>query len=345
MNLRLRRPFRISRGTKTHQVTVIVRVSRDDLVGYGEASPNEYYGVDLDRMQQSLRRCADAIRDVHHRDADQILDLIRIACEGDTFSMAACDIAIHDLFAKADCEELSDWLQHDVSIVKCSSPPTSITFSLGSMDEVDEQIKEYGDWPILKVKLGGPCDLQVIERIRECSSATIRVDANAGWTPDQAIRMSHKLADLGVEFIEQPIAAGDWEGQSHLHKHSQLPLIADESCVRAADIPRCVGLFDGINIKLGKCGGIREACQMIREARSFDLQTMIGCMTESAIAMAAGRSLASRVDHVDLDGSTLLANDTTSGFSVSKGQISKPFGYGLCIETRWLDLPLLPSEN
>lgn len=176
-------------------------------------------------------------------------------------------------------------------------------------------------WPIYKIKLGTPDDLAIIRELRRHTEAFFRVDANCAWTADQAISYSHELKTLGVEFIEQPLKADDWEGMRRVFEHSVLPCIADESCIIEADVAKCQGYFHGVNVKLTKCGGLTPARRMIAEARSLGMQTMVGCMNETSVGISAIAHLLPLLDYVDMDGTLLIANDPASGVTFEYGKV------------------------
>jgi len=185
-------------------------------------------------------------------------------------------------------------------------------------------------FPIYKIKLGTNEDVKIISELRKHSDAVFRIDANCGWTSEETVKNAKKLKNLGVEFIEQPLLANDWEGASYVYKNSCLPIIADESCIISADVIKCVKHFHGVNIKLMKCGGLTPAIKMIREATSLGLKTMIGCMTESTVGISAIAHIAPLVDYADLDGALLIKNDIATGVTISNGtiQFTKTKGSG-----------------
>ncbi|HKV85668.1 MAG TPA: enolase C-terminal domain-like protein, partial [Ktedonobacterales bacterium] len=186
----------------------------------------------------------------------------------------------------------------------------------------------------LKVKLGTEADLDIVRAIRDVTSATLRVDANAAWTPKQAIRIITRLEPYDIEFVEQPVAANDLDGLRLVRENSALPIIADESCVTLEDIPRVAGCADGINIKLMKCGGIRNALAMIHAARAHHLKVMLGCMIESSLAITAAAQISPLVDYADLDGGLLITNDPYDGVRVERGKLILPERAGLGVLPR-----------
>src|SRR5688572_18865908 len=187
------------------------------------------------------------------------------------------------------------------------------------MDVVVKILLEMPGWPIYKIKLGTKYDLDIVRELRKHTDAAFRVDANCGWTADEAIANSHELATLGVEFIEQPLPANEWDAMKRVHCESELPIIADESCIAESDVERCVGHFHGVNVKLVKCGGLTPARRMAVRARELGMKAMVGCMTESTVGISAIAQLLPLLDYVDMDGAALLAEDIASGVKVERG--------------------------
>ncbi len=227
------------------------------------------------------------------------------------FLRCALDVAAHDLWAKKLGRPLYQcWgsAQAERRI------PTCYTIGFGPVEEMVAKVQAF-PWPIYKIKLGTPDDLAIVEALRAVTTSPFRVDANTGWTQEQCLHIAPGLKRLGVEFIEQPLAVENWEGQKELFHKSPLPIIADESCQTLADIARCQGYFHGINIKIVKCGGLLEARKMIAAARAANLQIMAGCMTESSVGISAIAHLIPDLDYVDIDGALLLADEPALGVS------------------------------
>jgi L-alanine-DL-glutamate epimerase-like enolase superfamily enzyme len=212
-----------------------------------------------------------------------------------------------------------------------AAPLTDYTIGLDTPECMADKVRDL-PWPVYKIKAGLEGDLEILHAIRQVTKAPIRVDANAGWTLDEAIAKIPVYQEAGVEFIEQPLAKDDLEGMAKLYAQSALPLLADESCVSEADVKKCQGLFHGINIKLTKCGGITPARRMLKQARSLGLSTMLGCMNESSIGTAALVHLSPLADFLDADGPLLLAEDTASGLTYDFGKIHLPEKPGLGID-------------
>jgi L-alanine-DL-glutamate epimerase-like enolase superfamily enzyme len=208
---------------------------------------------------------------------------------------------------------------------------TDYTIGIDSIEKMVDKLKEK-PWPIYKIKVGTPDDIAIVRALRENTDAILRVDANAAWDLETALALIPQLKELGVEYVEQPLAKDNWEGMKTLYKESSLPLFADEACVFEQDVQRCKDHFHGINIKLTKCSGITPALRMIKNARTLGLQVMVGCMNESTVGSAAIAHLLPLIDHVDMDGPLLLAEDVATGITYDSGKISISDGPGLGIQ-------------
>ena len=212
---------------------------------------------------------------------------------------------------------------------------TDFTIGIDTIDRMVEKMNEK-PWPIYKIKLGVPDDIAIMEALRQHTDAVFRVDANAGWTVEEALEKIPRLAQLGVEFVEQPLAKDDWAGMKILYRESELPLFADESCVREEDVERCHEYFHGINIKLTKCSGLTPARRMIGKARQLDMKVMVGSMNESTVGSAAIAHLLPAIDYVDMDGPLLLTEDVATGLTFRDGAVTIPRGPGLGISYKGL---------
>jgi L-alanine-DL-glutamate epimerase-like enolase superfamily enzyme len=210
---------------------------------------------------------------------------------------------------------------------------TNYTIGIGSIEEMQAKIKAK-PWPLYKIKLGTDHDVEIVRALREVTGAAFRVDANTAWTAEQTIEYAPQLADLGVEFIEQPLKADDWTGMERVFSESVLPVIADESCRREADVDKCHHHFHGINIKLMKCGGLTPARRMIARARELDMQVMVGCMTESTVGVSAIAQIRPLLDYVDMDGPLLLKEDIATGVDIRDGKIYYPDEAGTGVELK-----------
>lgn len=305
-------PFKISRGVKQSVDRVWVRIAADGLEGWGEADPNRYYGETAGTVVSALEQMRPVIEGAADPDRLEAVERdLRAAIGHNGSAHAAVNAALCDLAGKRAGMPL--WKMWGLD--PADAPPSSFTIGLDEPEVVRAKVVEAAQYPILKVKLGTDRDEEILTTICDAAApgTTIRVDANAAWTARGAIDRIAMLADYGVEFVEQPLPPTDREGYRFLHSRSALPIIVDESCVDSASIPGLVGLADGINIKLSKCGGPREALRMIHTARSCGLQVMMGCMLESSLGIAPAAHLASLLDYADLDGAALLASDPFTG--------------------------------
>ena len=249
---------------------------------------------------------------------------------GNPAARVALSTALHDLAARRAGVPLHRFWGLDPA----KAPRSTFTIGIDTDERLRAKVLEAAEYPILKVKLGTDRDEAILRVLRDATDAEIRVDANCGWTVKQAIRMLPVLEAYGVTVLEQPLVPEDIAGLGEVRRRATIPVIADESCRTAADIPALVGQVDGINIKLAKCGSLREAIRMIAIARAHHLQVMLGCMIESSIGITAAAHLAPLVDIVDLDGAALLANDPFQGATIHGGQLALPTGPGLGVTRR-----------
>ena len=314
--------FTISRGT-TETATVHTVSVTDDAgrVGYGAASPSEYYGETPGSVEAALPNLLDVVESVGDPHAHQRIERrLRSVAPDQAAARAAVSIAIHDLAARHREEPLYRRWGHDAS----AAPTTSYTVGIADPEAMAERAAEVVDdgYPILKVKLGTEADRARLEAVREAApEATIRVDANTAWSPGEAIDHLDWLADLDIEFVEQPVAADDLSGLARVRDVSPIPIAADESCVTAGDVPAVADAVDVVVVKLMKCGGLRAAARQIAAAHAHDLEVMLGCMVESDASIAGACHLSPLVEYADLDGSLLLADDIYTGVPMPNGRI------------------------
>ncbi len=314
-DLPLRHTFTISRESTDVQPTLIVELHDGQHSGYGEATTNTYYGMTLEKMQQALESVRAVIESHQPLDPEQLWAGVSGPLQDCPFALCALDQAAYDLWGKQQVASVYQLWGLDNSQV----PVSNYTIGIDSIDVMVSKLKEVPDWPVYKIKLGTPNDLEIIRDLRKHTSAVFRVDANCGWNVDQTIRYSEELKSLNVEFIEQPLPADDWTGHKEVFAKSALPIIADESCIQETDVAACHGYFHGVNIKLTKCGGLTPARRMIQTARELDLKVMVGCMTESTVGISAIAQLLPLLDYVDMDGAALLAKDIATGVNVDRG--------------------------
>jgi L-alanine-DL-glutamate epimerase-like enolase superfamily enzyme len=329
IDLQLSVPFRISREVQYTSSNAIIQINYREYTGYGEASPTEYYGESVETALACISLFAGNLGDDPFA-IDDIMRRLEKIIRLNPSAKAAVDMALYDLIGKSLAVPLYKLLGLNAK----RTPRTSFTIGLDTPEEMVKKVLLAQDYPILKIKVGTKRDLEIIKAIREVTSAVIRVDANAGWTPKEAIRMINAMAPYNIEFVEQPVAAHDLKGLKLVRENVPLPIIADESCVTVEDIPRIADCVDGINIKLMKCGGINRALKMIHTARAHNLRIMLGCMIESSLAITAAAHLSPLVDYADLDGNLLIDNDPYIGVTVEHGKLILPEEAGLGVKER-----------
>ena len=331
--LRTKHPFIIARGGSSEYRVVRVTVTDDDgATGWGEAAPSKHYGETADTVMAALPAYAAVLEGADAWSLEAIEQAMAKALRFNASARSAVSAALHDLAGK----RLGVPLHRLWGLDPAASPLTSFTIGLAP-DEATlrERVHEAAGYPVLKIKLGSSWDERIVRVVREMEPGKVlRVDANAAWTPKHALQMIPILEELGVEFVEQPLAAHELDGLRFVRERSALPIIADESCLVSSDIPRLAGAVDGINIKLAKCGGLREALRMIATARAHDMSVMCGCMVESSLGITAAAQLAPLLDYADLDGAALVANDPYVGAAIEGGVVRIPSGTGLGVRFR-----------
>jgi L-alanine-DL-glutamate epimerase-like enolase superfamily enzyme len=315
IDLRTRHAFNIARqAAPAARRSVVVRVrDADGAEGWGEAPATAYYGETADTVAAVLPRLADALAHAAGGDPfalERIDTALARSIGRNPAARVAVSTALHDLVGK----RLGVPVWKLWGLDPAAAPRSSFTIGIDEPEVMREKVREAAGYPILKLKVGTARDEEILRMIRdEAPEKTLRVDANTAWTAKEAIRRIPMLEAFGVELVEQPLAPGDLEGLRLVRKRSRLPIVADESCEVAEDVARLVGAVDGVNIKLAKCGSLREALRIVHAARAHGMRVMIGCMIESTLGIAAALQLAPLVDYVDLDGAALLAEDPFTG--------------------------------
>lgn len=324
-DMKLKYPFSISRHTYYSQPNIILEMKYNGLSGYGEATINPYYNITIDNLKESFGAMNKRLEDYNFESPDRLFDDFSDFLSINSFALAALNNASWDLFGKLNACPVSKLIK----LPKLASPQTSYTLGIDNKKNLLKKMEDL-PWPIYKIKLGTPDDLDLIKFIRKHTKSMIRVDANCAWDLEQTIDLSGELKALNVEFIEQPLPAGD-PFQKQCHQNSLLPLMADESCCIESDVEKCKNKFHGINIKLLKCGGLSPALRMIKKGRELGLKIMVGCMTESSIGISAAAQLLPFVDFADLDGPLILAEDLATGLNYKNGNLSlsKEIGFGV----------------
>ncbi len=325
-------PFTISGGrTKTHQPSLVVALQLGNYIGYGEAPAISYYNVIVEEMIETIESKKRMIEKFAFTEPERYWHYLHHLLPQHPFLVSALDMAAWDLFGKLKGKLLYQiWNTEFINI-----PLTDYTIGIDTIEKMVEKIKANPS-PIYKIKVGFENDVEVITELRKHTESVFRVDANAGWTLDQALEKISQLKDLGVELVEQPLAKNNWEEMKILYQKSSLPLIADESCVFEHDVEKCVNHFHGINIKLTKCSGITPAIRMIQKAKELNLKVMMGSMNESSLGTAAVANFLPQLDYVDMDGPLLLKEDIATGLEFTNGKVSIPGKYGLGVTlTDW----------
>jgi L-alanine-DL-glutamate epimerase-like enolase superfamily enzyme len=330
LELKTKHPFTIARGsTSTYRVVWVRLVDGDGAEGWGEADPSAYYGETADTVVAALQRLA-AVLPADPFDLENAEAAMLCLVPGNAAARVAVSAALHDLVGKRLGAPL--WKLWGLDPAK--SPCSSFTIGLDTPAAVQAKVREAASYPLLKIKVGTPDDERILRAVREVTDRPLRVDANAGWTAKQAVARLPLLEEMRVEMIEQPVAPDDFDGLAAVHRVSRIPIVADESCRTAADIPRLAGIVDGINIKLAKCGSLREALRMVAVARAHHLSVMVGCMIETSLGITAAAHLTPLLDLVDLDGAALLERDPFAGASIDAGRVALPTGPGLGVTKR-----------
>jgi len=330
LQLRTKHPFIIARGGQSEYRTVWVKLTdAEGHEGWGEAAPTKFYGETADSAVAALNLYGTALPD-DPLDLEQAERRWETMLRGNAAARAALSAALHDLAGK----RLGIPVYRMWGLDPCTAPRSTFTIGLDTPERIRAKVLEAEQYPVLKVKLGTHRDLEILRAIREATDKEVRVDANCGWTVKSTIRMLPVLEEFGVTVLEQPLPPEDLDGLAAVTAQSDIPIIADESCVTSVDIPLLVGKVDGINIKLAKCGSLREALRMITIARAHGMMVMVGCMIESSLGITAAAHLTPLVDIVDLDGAALLANDPFVGANIDGGQVTLPSAPGLGVRRR-----------
>ncbi len=315
--LELRHVFTIATSSRTTTPIMLTEIEYDGVTGYGEASMPPYLGESQEGAAAFLSKINLDKYD-NPFELETILNDIDAIATGNTAAKAAVDIALHDLVGK-----LMNQPWYNIwGFKKSATPYTSFTIGIDKEDVVRQKTKEAAEYKVLKVKLGRDTDKMMIETIRSVTDKPITVDVNQGWKDRSfALDMIHWLKGKGVVFVEQPMPKEQVEDMAWLTERSPLPTFGDESVQRLADVKKAHGVYNGINIKLMKCTGMREAHKMLTLARALDMKVMMGCMTETSCAISAASHLSPMVDYADLDGALLISNDLYDGTKIVDGRV------------------------
>jgi L-alanine-DL-glutamate epimerase-like enolase superfamily enzyme len=321
LDLPLVHAFTIARSSESVAHSALLRLGWGEIEGLGESSPSPRYGESVASVSAGLQTLSLG---------DDPYALERLLSGLTPAQRCGLDIALHDLIGK----DLGRPLWQLFGLDPTRTPTTSFTIGIAAPDATLAKVREVGDHPVIKIKLGVGDEIATIEAIRSIYSGTIRIDANEGWTPERAVEILGEIAKHEIEFCEQPIPAGHPDQLRWIRERSPIPIVTDEDSKDARDLPGLLGCVDGINVKLVKCGGIRGALEMIHTARALGFKIMLGCMVESQILTTAAAHLSPLVDWADLDGPFLTASDPFDGIRYDAGKIMLPNGAGLGVTER-----------
>lgn len=326
VRLFLRHTWTTTMGSYEYRDTVHVRFEHDGVVGYGEGAPIVRYKEDAPSTKHAVESLFSWLESVNPWQFAKVMDEVTRRLPGHWAAKAAIDIALMDWVT----QRLGIPLYRYFGLDPAATPLTSFSIGIDRPDKIKEKVQEAEPYPILKIKVGVPGDEDIIEAVRSVTNKPIRVDANEGW-PDKelALRKIRWLEKAGVELVEQPMPAPMIEETRWLRQRVHVPLIADEAALRPEDLPRLREAYDGVNVKLDKCGGILAAWRMIQLARALGMKVMLGCMVSSSVSITAAAHLAPLVDYADLDGNLLVANDPFVGVRVEHGRLILPDRPGL----------------
>lgn len=318
----LTHPFGLSRGSRDRVHNLFIQFND----GFGEGAPIYYHGQTVTEMERLAREILPSFF-VNGKSIHDIISEWMDQYPNQSSLLQAMDLAWHDDQAKKTKQPLYQYL----NLPKPEKKISSFTIGLDTKEVMLEKLKQADDYPILKIKVGGSEDLDILHTLWNHSHKPFYVDANEGWTLQQALEYLPKLEGMGAQLVEQPFARNDQRSYQELHRQNStsLPIIIDEGVQGPEDVPQWAGIADGINIKLAKCGGIHRAMQVIAEAKKHQLKIMLGCMIESSLGITAAAHLTSQVDFIDLDGAALLAQDPFDGMKLIHGEIHLPDRIGI----------------
>ncbi len=320
-----RHAFTTARSSQLEKQTVVVVLEHEGIAGFGEAAPVGHCGQTLESTEAALAQIVDLLGD-DPWGIEAIVTRLLSRFSGQRAAVSAIDSALHDWAGK----KLGLPVWRLLGLDRSRIPLTSFTIGVDAPDIVARNVIKAAEFPILKIKLGKSDDLVVMEAVRRhAPNKRIRIDVNAGWPADEAADQMRRVSEFDVEFIEQPTPPGDLAALRRLRDARIAPILADESCLTPKDVVGLAGCVDGVNIKLAKCGGIRQARRMIELAHALDMEVMLGCMIESSLGIAAAAQLAPLVEHLDLDGHLLLAHDPFEGIGGAAGRLTLTHRAGL----------------
>jgi L-alanine-DL-glutamate epimerase-like enolase superfamily enzyme len=326
VRLKLRHTWTTTMSSSEYRDTLHVAYTKDAVTGHGEGAPIVRYHENAESGRQAVESVRDLLLSADPWQFEKVMAEVFRRVEGQWAGKAALDIALMDWVG----QKLGVPLYRYFGLDPRDAPVTTFSIGIDNPEVTRQKVREAADFPVLKIKVGLDTDEATIAAVRSVTDKPLRVDANEGWKDkEEAVRKIDWLATQGVEFVEQPMPASMLDEMHWVHSRVHIPLIADEACLRASDVPRMAGAFDGVNVKLDKTGGVLGAHRMIQVAKSLGLKTMLGCMISSSVSVTAAAHLSPLVDYADLDGNLLIANDPFRGVTVNKGKLVLPDRPGL----------------
>ena len=327
--LQLRHTWKTTMSSSQYRDTIFARVTSDGVTGVGEGAPIVRYHENAEDGAKAIAEILPTLQHANLWQFEKLMDRISRSIDGQFAAKAALDVALMDSIG----QKMNVPLYRLFGLDEWDAPVTTFSIGIDTPEITKQKVREAEAFPVLKIKVGLESDEATIEAVRSVTQKPLRVDANEGWKDkEEAVRKINWLETQGVEFVEQPMPAEMIEETKWVRKRVHLPLIADEAAVNAYAIPRLAEAYDGVNVKLDKCGGIQQALRMIYVAKSLDMKTMLGCMVSSSVSVTAAAHLSPLVDYADLDGNLLIANDPYSGVKVEKGKLVLPDGPGLGVK-------------
>ena len=326
MRLNLRHTWTTTMSSSQYRDTLYVAYTRDGITGHGEGAPIVRYHEDAESARKAVESVRALLLSANPMQFAKVMAEVFRRVPGEWAGKAAIDIALMDWVGQRLGIPLYTYFGLDPK----DAPLTTFSIGIDTPEITKQKTREAADFPVLKVKVGLATDEPTIEAVRSVTKKPLRVDANEGWKDkEEAVRKINWLEKMGVEFIEQPLPAEMIEETRWVRGRVHMPIIADEACQRASDIPKLKDAFDGVNVKLDKSGGMLEAYRMIQIAKALGMKTMLGCMVSSSVTVTAAAQLSPLVDYADLDGNLLISNDPFRGVLVEKGKLVLPGGAGL----------------
>jgi L-alanine-DL-glutamate epimerase-like enolase superfamily enzyme len=326
VRLKLRHTWTTVMSSSDYRDNLYLRFTGGEITGHGEGAPIPRYHENAGSANTAVQSVRDLLQSSDPGQFSKVMAEIFRRIEGQYAAKAAIDIALMDWMG----QKLGLPLYRYFGLDRCDAPLTTFSIGIDTPEVTRQKVREAEKYPVLKIKVGLASDEPTIEAVRSVTRKPLRVDANEGWKDkEEAVRKINWLESQGVEFVEQPMPAAMLEETRWVRSRVHIPIIADEACLHPADIPRLADAYDGVNIKLMKCGGILEGFRMIQIAKALGMKTMLGCMIESSVGVTAAAHLSPLVDYADLDGNLLIANDPWSGVKVENGKLILPDGPGL----------------